>query len=370
MGEESAFPHEFPLGRPSRDELLTQYASVLRQTMVWRDWAQMNPASLTHENRAAQGRSVQQVPTHLRIESLDDAAGIVGDGWPERIERNRERCHTLRALHPNFVDLVRILRLTDRYSDTDFELLLTVVDWYLADPSRPTLGVTPRQVPIPGVHAKWLQNHRVAVQELTGLEDLGLLPGHASRIHFTYLDPGHRARGGRVHDSATVGDAFEPAYRPDVVIISENKDTAIHFPPFARAISVEGVGKGGRTIASFPWIRAAQTVVYWGDIDRDGFEILNGYRADLECDIDTILMDRATYEAYEKFGTNLDQYGKPIPPGIAKSVGRLRDDERSLYLLILAPEHDGHRRIEQERIPLDRARTAVEQILRNSRPRL
>jgi hypothetical protein len=361
-GDESAFPHAFPLGRPSKDALLKDYSSILAQTVAWQDWARTHPVTLDYENRLAQGRSVQPVPTHLRIESIDDAAAVVGDGWPERLARSRARREVLRARYPHLDDWARLLRLADRYDDVDFELLLTVTDWYLEDPARAALGVTPRQVPVPGVHAKWLQTHRAGVQALTGLEDLGLLPRHPPRIHFTYLDPEHRASGGRLHDSATVGDAGNPAYPPKIVIISENKDTAIHFPPLPGAISVEGVGRGGKTVAAFSWIRDAPLLVYWGDIDRDGLEILSGYRADLERDIDSIFMDQETYDAYEKYGTDLDQHGKPIPPGDPRPVEQLHEEEHALYRRILDPAHAGHRRIEQERIPLDAARAAVLQL--------
>ena len=161
-------------------------------------------------------------------------------------------------------------------------------------------GLTPRQVPIPGVHAKWLQAHRAAVLALTGLDDLGLLANHPARIHFTYLDPDHRADGRRLHDSATVGDTFTPAYQPEVVVISENKDTAIHFPELAGGLIVEGVGRGGRTVASFPWIREAPLVVYWGDMDRDGYEILNGYRIEKPLSSGGFSI---VYLAYDETGT-------------------------------------------------------------------
>ncbi|MCH6470241.1 Wadjet anti-phage system protein JetD domain-containing protein [Sinomonas terrae] len=190
------------------------------------------------------------------------------------------------------------------------------------------------------------------MQALTGLDDLGLLPGHAPRIHFTYLDPDHRAAGKRVNDSATVGDSFTAAYLPDIVVISENKDTAIHFPPLTRGVSVEGVGKGGKTPAAFVWIREAPVVIYWGDIARDGFEILNGYRIDFDRDIDSILMGPETCETYEEFGTDYDQHCRLLEPGDPKPVDRLHDDERSVYLCILNDGHAGHRRVEQERLPL------------------
>jgi len=166
-----------------------------------------------------------------------------------------------------------------------------------------------------------------------------------------------------VHDSATVGDAFTPAYVPAVVVISENKDTAIHFLPLAGGISVEGVGKGCKTVAAFPWIRDAPLVVYWGDIDRDGYEILDGYRVDFDRDINSILMDPETYDAYEQFGTDHDKYGNAIAAGSPKPVTRLHDDERAVYLRVLDDQRTGHRRLEQERIPLSRALEAVQRRL-------
>lgn len=367
VGDEVAFPHAFPLGRPTASQLRTDYKAVHAQTVEWQDWGRAHDAALDYQTRAAKGGTTQSVPTHARVDSIDHAAAIVAGDWPERLTRARQRLVVLCELYPLASNVGRTLRLVDTYSTVDFELLLTVADWYLEDPARAGLGVTPRQVPIPGVHAKWLQSHQAGVLALTGLEDLGLLAGHPPRIHFTYLDPSHRVSGARVHDSATVGDSFTPAYLPEVVVISENKDTAIHFPPLAGGISVEGVGRGGKTVASFPWIRDAPVVVYWGDVDTDGYEILNGYRFDFDRDIDSILMDPETYEMYEEFGTDLDKYGRPLVAGNPRPADRLRADERTMYLRLLDALHTGHRRVEQERIPLDRALEAVEMVCARSR---
>lgn len=352
-GGEPAFPHAFPLGRPTAADLKGDYAFFYARTVDWQDWAKTHGAVLTYTNRVAKGGTTQSVPTHVTIDGIDKAAATVGGEWPARLVRARRRRSVLRDRYPQVSDLARTIRLVDKYTELDFTLLTTVADWFLEDPLRAQAGVTPRQVPLPGVHAKWLQGHSAGVQALTGLEDLGLLPPHPARIHFTYLDPAYRGTGGRIHDSATVGDSFTPAYSPRVVVISENKDTAIHFPELPGGISVEGVGKGGKTPAAFPWLREAPTVIYWGDIDSDGYEILNGYRLDFDRDIDSILMDSATYEAYEQFGTNHDKNGNLLTPAGSKVVDRLRADEQAMYGRILDPAHAGHRRIEQERIPLD-----------------
>ncbi len=362
LAGKAGFPHAFPLGRPTAADLRGGYAAVHSLTLQWQDWARLHDVDLTYETRVAAGGTRQTVPTHAHVCSLDHAAAIVGDDWPDRLARGRERLLTLTDGYPRLDDIGRLVRLVDSYSSVDFSLLLTVSTWYLEDPAR-ARGITPRQVPIPGVHAKWLQAHRPAVQALTGLDDLGLLPPHAPRIHFSYLDPAYRAGGGRVHDSATVGDTFLPAYLPEVVIISENKDTALHFPTLDRGISVEGVGKGGATVASFSWIKEAPFVVYWGDIDKDGYEILNGYRADFGRDLDSILMDPTTYETFEQYGTNLDPLGRDISPATPRTLDRLHPEELVVYLQLLDNAHTGHRRVEQERIPLDQARQAVLRVI-------
>ncbi|WP_284752165.1 Wadjet anti-phage system protein JetD domain-containing protein [Arthrobacter sp. efr-133-R2A-120] len=363
-GDEVAFPHAFALGRPATSELRADYSAVHAQTVHWQDWARAHDVVLDYENRIAKGGTTQSLPTHARVASIDHAAAIASGDWPERLARARLRLGVLRDRYPHLADVGKTLRILDAYGDVDFGLLVSVADWYLADPARARLGVTPRQVPIPGVHAKWLQSHRRGVQALTGIDDLGLLPGHPPRIHFTYLDPAHLAAGRRVHDSATAGDSFTPAYLPEVVVISENKDTAIHFPALAGGICVEGVGKGGKTPASFPWIRDAAVLVYWGDMDRDGYEILDGYRADFGRDIDSILMGPDAYAVYEPFGTELDQTGRILQPGTPRPADRLREEERAVYLRLLDPQHTGHRRVEQERIPLTKALEEVELVCR------
>ena len=369
-GQEKAFPHAFPIGKPSTAELKSDYSKTFEVTTEWQAWAGERNVTLEYENRIATGGARQVVPTRAIVDSLDHAARLLGDDWPERITNARIRLDTVCKRYPlaaGSPQIATTLRLIETYSELDFQLLQVVADWYLEDPSRASRGVTPRQVPIPGVHAKWLQSHQAGVKALTGLDDLGVLPPHPSRIHFTYLDRQHRAAGRRVHDSATVGDNFVPEYIPEVVIISKNKDTAIHFPLLDRAISVEGVGRGGKTSATFPWIRNAPVLIYWGDMDRDGYEILAGYRVDFDRDIDSVLMDDATYWAYEKYGTDHDKNGRLLQPGASRLNGELRSSEHAVYQMLLAADHAGHRRIEQERIDLQAAVDAVLAVRAESR---
>ncbi|MGH3159467.1 MAG: Wadjet anti-phage system protein JetD domain-containing protein, partial [Streptosporangiaceae bacterium] len=117
------------------------------------------------------------------------------------------------------------------------------------------------------------------------------------------------------------------------------------------AISVEGVGKGGGTAAAFKWIVNAPLVVYWGDMDADGLEILDGFRA-ADVPARSILMDVDAYKEWERFGTDLDPKGRPLTSRDSRRIPYLTAGERALYERLIAPAWTGPGRVEQERVPL------------------
>jgi hypothetical protein len=354
-GTAVSWPHRFVIGTPKKTQLESDWTSTYQPLVrQWRDWAKTQPVILHTESRRVH-TTIQDIPAHVEITELSAAAQVAGGEWAHRLDRARNRLLRLTQRFPAAANLNRGLKSVDGYAAVDFDLLLKVTEWFQANDAT---GLTPRQVPVPGIHAKWLNTRHALIAELAGHETLGLLPRHPARIHFTYLDPTHQASGARQHDSATVGDSCIPAYLPEVVIISENKDTAIHFPPFPGGIAVEGEGFGGKTAAAFPWLTEAPRLYYWGDIDAHGYEILNGWRGD-GVPVQSILMDPATYDAFEPYGTNSDRNGQRLGPSSPKPLPQLTSDERTVYHRLLDPDWAGHRRIEQERIPL---RTAVNAI--------
>lgn len=359
--ETRSWPHQFPLGAPNKTDLETNWHEHQQAIRVLKDWAaddRVLGELITEPRRVFS--TTQDVPTHFKVNNTYAAAatlnGLMGT-WKTRLDRAYRRNKAISERFLQATGIPRILTTTDAWSDPEFDLLLQVALWFTAN-HETAAGLTPRQVPIPGVHAKWLNTSQPMLLALTGLESLGLADRHPPRIHFTYLDPDHRAAGGRWHDSATVGDTFAPAYTPRVVVISENKDTAIHFPEVPGGIAVEGDGFGGKTAAAFPWLVGAEHLYYWGDIDRHGYEILNGWRTD-GVPVESILMDVATYEQYEPYGTNADRNNKPIESGGRKPLPMLTDAERAVHEHITDTATTSHRRVEQERIPLSVALRTV-----------
>ena len=352
-GSGSSWPYTIALGSYSSAQLAADFPTSRQNIEALRDWAASNDIAVTDNNRRVQG-TTQPIPTHVTVADVDVAVRLVGREWVDRLKRGRARGAVLAARYPGCTNVAKAVRLVDVWSDTDFELLQAVSDWFTTNTA---VGLTPRQVPVPGVHAKWLNTGTPVVELLVG-KTLELAARHPPRIHFAYLDPDHLAVGGRRFDSATVGDTTDIAYRPDIIIVTENKDTAINFPATPRAITVKGDGFGGATAAQFEWIVSAPLVVYWGDIDAEGFEILDGLRR-AGVPAVSILMGTETRRRFAAWGTNLDMSGRAIKVREPKALPALTDDERTAYVAVCSGDDGLPLRVEQERIPLDEARSAV-----------
>lgn len=336
--------------------LAESWPEAHRGALRWETWLASAGAGVDLVTRAVSvHRTTQALPATLLVTSIDAAARLSGDEWVARLQRARARHAVLVAQFAALDDPAAILRATDTYSDVDFDLLCRTAAWFAGDHPR---GITARQVPVEGLGTKWLGAREFVVRRLAGLDDLGLVRGRPPRVHLTYLDPDHLRSGGRRHDLATIGDVDVVAYRPRVVLISENRDTAQLFWPIEGGIAIEGEGRGAGAIAGLPWIRGAQTILYWGDMDADGLEILHGFRA-VGLPVRSLFMDYSSYERWERFGVDHDHTGNALRPREPRETSLLEPGERELYLALCSPEWVRHRRIEQERIPLDEAAAEV-----------
>jgi len=352
-GDTSWWPYRFPLGRPTRDNMTHQFGQVQQWAFSWQEWADSHSLTLEWEGRRS-GASHDQLPSYLLVPDVDAAASL-SVSWPQRLARGRRRHAALAARFPG-APIAGVVRAVDTWTDVDVALLAEAADWFQTHPAS---GVSPRQVPVEGLHSKWLAGHGSQVLAITGLGSLGLVEPRSTPVHFTYLDPAHRAAGGRRHDSVVPGDSVQPAYLPQLVLICENKDSAIMFPDRPAAIAVQGGGKAGPAfIPAIEWIAAAEDVVYWGDLDAAGFEILNAYRQ-AGMQIRTILMDLPTLTEYRQFAATTDTKGRVLGREPRKDLPLLTSAEREAYNAVTDTDGDWPVRVEQERIPLKTAARAL-----------
>lgn len=344
----SAWPATFVLGLPhENDEFVIE--ELFREAANWEAWAAKHSAELEYRQRTFRG-STWRLPSHVVVNSSQQAARLVGGKWVELLETSSWR---RRLIDEQFGvpddDFNLLLRQCARFTDEDFELLLCVANWFLENPNS---GLTSRQVPVPGIHAKWITSRVRPLKLLLGVDDLGLVESRPRQVNFTYLDPEHLADGGRLHDSVVVDTPMTPAYFPEVVVISENLDTAVLFPQLPRAISVQGQGlPGPDKISRVEWIAGASRLFYWGDLDAQGFEILDTYRA-YGLTVSSILMDTQTMNTYAKFRSTRDPKGHTLTPMPRRQLNHLNKSEKVVYHSLTERVARVPLRIEQERIPI------------------
>ncbi|TPW77718.1 DUF3322 and DUF2220 domain-containing protein [Schumannella soli] len=248
--------------------------------------------------------------------------------------------------------------------DSEASMLLSAVDW-LAE--HPDLGTwTLRQVPMPGVHSKWLANRAGLLRDLTGRDVTAETRRRPSVIHFTYVDPTYLASAGRRHDAWTAGDVHDPAYLPRTVVVVENRDSRLDFPPHPATIVIEGAGKAvASLLTQVEWTLDADRIVYWGDIDVDGYAILDHLRSTLNAHgvtVDSILMDDVDRHRYAEFGVLHGRDGEPLSAS-RTPLRQLTPDERQAYAYVGSGGTPEFRRIEQERIPFADVAAALRKLV-------
>jgi len=251
-------------------------------------------------------------------------------------------------------------------NDDDTCVALGAVTWLAAHPDLSRR--TTRSFTIPGADAKWVDRHSPVLRLLTGRDVQSEAFQRPTVVHVTYIDPDYLASGRRRHDAWTSGDAHDLPYRPRAVLVVENRDCRLLFPAVPGAVVVEGSGAAAVTaLQAVPWVREAQVVAYWGDLDAAGFAILDALRAALRepgpggapsVELRSLLMDARTLERHRHLGVLRDRHGVRLGPTSAP-LARLTDDERDAYHQVATTGPAGVRRLEQERLPIAEAADAL-----------
>lgn len=361
LGGEGAWPWRLSLGQVKTAELTSNAPQVSAYIAELRAWCTRFGLGLEYEVRRF--GAAQELPARVVVDSVDLAARVAGEGAPKRLRIARSRAAKLVhatgvsvQIRSNPGEVSAVLRRTRDWAEVDFDLLIDAAAWFA---EHDATGLTPRQVPLEGFHAKWLdaEGRRAMVARLAGLDDLGLV-ARPSELSFAYLDPSW-CEHGRHYDSYVVGDVACLAYTPQFVLVVENKDSYLWFPQVKGGICAFGGGKAGPAVLGrVPWVRSCPTLLYWGDMDADGLEILNAYRAE-GLNVTSVLMDRAAYDRYERFGTRRAAGKRDLAEHVRTETPYLTPNEQELYDLLCDPTWQGALRIEQERIPLQAAHVEV-----------
>lgn len=313
-------------------------------------------------------QGLQQLPCAAWVDSLDDALNWLGKRSDhERFcalrEESARHCPPLLA----WLDKRPLLALE---LANDWPQLLAIVAWLKQHP-RPNVYL--RQIDLPDIHSKFIEQRRALLAELL---DLALPPtsidsshcgvaGFAARygfcqeptlIRFRPLDPALSPLAGISNADITLdAESFSRlAIRPQRVIITENKTNFLALLPQASTLAIFGAGYGWEQLARAEWLNRCP-LYYWGDIDTHGFAILNQLRGYFS-QVQSLLMDHTTFEHHRPLWGHED---KPCN----HELPLLTVAESALYNDLRDQRFGTNLRLEQERISFTWVETALSALM-------
>ena len=254
------------------------------------------------------------------------------------------------GLQPELPALWRLLREGDR---AFWQRVVRVVQFFKATPF-PDRYI--RELPLE-VPTKFIGENRALIERLIGAvspeslrpdgetfeERLGLKTPDAlieCRLLDESLQPGWRFRQFTIglNDLAHLAEL-----RAHTVLITENRTNFLTLPPLTGTIAFQGQGYAVSRLRGAPFLKDKR-ILYWGDLDAHGFEILATLRREFPR-TESIMMDGATWTRFANHrgdgvaSRNLPEQFLPF----------LSQDEATLFREVTSAA----KRLEQEHIPQD-----------------
>ncbi|QNE13861.1 hypothetical protein FYJ92_04940 [Pseudarthrobacter sp. NBSH8] len=371
------YPRRRPLKRPTAATLRSDYAAA----SAWAAelFGAVGPFSLETAEVGRTTVGANQLPAAAIFADAEAEIALVGKA--KEAARFLELARVLASLHSSFRAwaLKRPLKLLELGADA---LTAARVALWLQDNPEP--GIYVRQLGIPGVHTKFIENHRAVISELAlalransepsaiGPADeafpdssaeagslLGLTQartpaarfaaGHGflhppELVRFRLLDPAVPLLG-QARDVTVTAEAFSTLSLPVTrVLITENLVNFLALPERSDTLAIYGGGYGFSSLRDAGWLLGCE-VLYWGDLDTHGFRILDQLRA-VHPQVVSVLMDEATLLAHR------DAWVREPTPSKAV-LSRLTAEESALYERLRDDAFGVAVRLEQELVPWD-----------------
>jgi Uncharacterized protein conserved in bacteria len=238
--------------------------------------------------------------------------------------------------------------------------ILKVCQYFIETP-RPNLYL--RQLPIE-IHTKFIEGNNALIQSLLDY----LIPDHirsaaqkrfAERYFLKYDEPlirirllgTHLTNFGNFSDISIPLSDFEKLDLPvRNVLITENKMNFLTLPTIPYTVAVwSGGGFNVSYLKNVHWL-TEKRILYWGDIDEHGFQILHQLRSYYP-NTQSIMMDYKTFEYFTEF-TVVGTHNK------SEHLLSLNDEEHNLFDHLKSIDKN---RLEQEKI----SQTYVDEYLKD-----
>lgn len=310
--------------------------------------------SIDYATKQTRRHGLQSMPIQFRFETISQLLGYLGK--QSEFETFADDVDTILQTMPQLKSWMaknpqQVIAFHDSWPG-----LLKVLKYFEAN-HQP--GLFARELPI-AVHTKFIEQHKGLLYSLlneilpkeaindncTGVplfEQRFGLRTTPKRVRMRILDNdlAETWTGGFTDIELTIEELAKSRLPIQRVIVLENKksfenaDVFYTIPDIKATAVLFGSGKAAALLAQLKWLHNCQ-LIYWGDIDAEGFEILNMLR-NYFLHLESIFMDDETLRFHRSFITK----GNAAPK---KVLDALNDEEMDLYEFVCANQI----RLEQE----------------------
>jgi hypothetical protein len=353
------FSCEFTIKSPGASELAPQFTQVAAWVQQWQKVEQAG-YNIVWEQTRNRLTGKNAIPVKIIFHTLEQLSAFLGVqkslySWQMALQLIQKHLPHLLQLQNWWVqNPVKALALAQ--DSQRLQKLLDVCNWcitYLQNDESLYI----RQIPLKGIHTKFIEANQATLAswldyicnpELIN-QKYSARSAFAQRYHFKdkpklirfrILDPDYYWQGlsDITVDSAELTTFSLPV---DTVFICENDITCLSFPPIKKSIVIFGRGYGFDSLAHWEWLQN-KNIWYWGDLDTNGFCILNQLRGILP-QVQSFLMDESTLLAHKEYWSN-----EPKPA--CRVLPHLTSQEQDVYQKLCNNYWGEKIRLEQELI--------------------
>lgn len=349
-------PIQLPVRGPSGRDLLDQFTRAVAWSQRFeRDAGVGTGAPRFHVTyRSVGGRHVgtNALPGRVRVDTFDQLCTLLGTTRQVRVldDLLAQTAGTVSELVPWVAaHPLRVMEHRDVWPD-----VLAVVTWIRShDPRRLYL----RQIDVDGVDTKFVDRHRRLLDELlvTVLPadriDQRFAPADFARRYGFRQKPGYTRLRLLDREPALPAGVSELTLRTEelatmelaarTIFVVENEVSYLAFPPVPGSLVMFGSGFALGSLSEVPWL-GSRELIYWGDLDTHGFDILHRLRGRFPA-VQSMLMDEATLLAHcRQWVREPNPTTRPLP--------NLTPGEQDLYRALVEDRFGSAVRLEQERV--------------------
>jgi hypothetical protein len=356
------WPLTLSLERPSEQAALDNFPAVRAWSEAWAAW-RPSTADVALETEAVAWRriGVQTLPRRISFGTPASVADVIGESssWQRAVLRRQRLVGRWPGLAE--VGLGAHFDVLADWVDADIAKLTALLEWFEVNPQS---GLYLRQLPVHGIDTKWIDLHRRGVvsdlvRRMRGYGGASAdEPAHdlapkfyelcglrrpPTRMRLLLLCPQLRRAAGGLRDiEAPIEQLRELVIAPKRALVVENLETAYALPDFPATVAFTKLGSAVSLVRQMPWMANVE-VVYWGDIDTHGFNILSLARKMLG-NVNSVLMDEATLKAHR------DRCVPEANQMRSADRSMLTAEELAVYTGLLEGKWGMSLRLEQERI--------------------